>query len=164
MHDKKLWIAGGIDANDLFLSSVAVLDLAVGRMEMKAQSMQRRRAVFSLVEVNGELYAVGGDFGAEGSMSIEKKSNETGEWEVIVGDYEGGGPRFWCASVAVGSKIFVFGGRNLDRTINNDTWDAFDVLTGQWASATIPEESRKMPRDQFTYGRAVFLPALHKLT
>ena len=162
VHDNKLWISGGGDVNRHALRSVEVLDLAVGRMEMRAQSMQRERGGHSLVKVNGELYAGGGDFTliAEGGMSIEKMSNKTGAWQVIVDEYQGGGPRFECAVVAVDSKIFVFGGRNIERTIFNRTWDAFDVSTQQWASATIPKKSRKLPRKQFSGGQAVVLPPL----
>ena len=166
VHDNKLWISGGADVNNHALRSVEVLDLAVGRMEMRAQSMQRERAYHSLVKVNGELYAVGGDctLRAEGGMSIEKMSNKTGAWQVIVDECQGGGPRFYCAVVAVDSKIFVFGGCNADDTIFNRTWDAFDVSTQQWASATIPKKSRKLPRKQFYFGQAVVLPPLIEMS
>jgi hypothetical protein len=116
------------------------------------------------VEVNdGELYAVGGDWTLQAWMSIEKMSNETGAWQLIVDDYEGGGYRIGCSTVAVGSKIFVFGGGNINFTIHNRTWDALDVSTMQWASATIPEESRRLPRDVFFSGQAVVLPPLYEL-
>ena len=88
-------------------------------------------------------------------------NSETGAWQVVVDDYEGGGHRFDCATVAVGSKIFVFGG--LDNRGPNRTWDSFDVLTTHWASATIPEESRRLPLDELASGRAVLLPPLCKL-
>ena len=162
VHDNKLWIAGGRVTDGDWLSSVEVLDLTVGRMEMKAQSMQMERVNFSLVEVNGELYAVGGDPVAEGNMSIEKKSNETGEWEVIVDEYDGG-HRWNCAVVAVGSKIFVIGGVNINNDKANRTWDAYDVLTGQWASATLSKKARRVPRKKIGGGQAVLLPALMEL-
>ena len=162
VHGGKLFISGGLDSNQQ-LSSVEVLDLSVGRMEMRAQSMQRGRAFHTLVEVNGELYAVGGDLLLQSGMSIEKMSNETGAWQLIVDDYEGGGHRIGCATVAVGSNIFVFGGCNVFRTIHNRTWDALDVSTMQWASAIIPEESRRLPRDIFVMGQAVLLPPLYEL-
>ena len=38
----------------------------------------------------------------------------------------------------------MFGGHLGDQ---KSTWNAFDVLTGQWASASMPAENRKLPRD-----------------
>ena len=98
---------------------------------------------------------------------MEKAGKPTGYYrynaqiELIVDDYEGGGHRFYCATVAVGSKIFVFGGGSTDGTISNRTWDALDVSTMEWASATIPEESRRLPRDVFYGGQAVLLEILN---
>ena len=98
-----------------------------------------------------ELYAVGGDIT---SISIEKLDKELGVWRVVA-DGEG---RYGCGAAAVGSKIFVFGSDDgVHKQVHKSTWNAFDVITEQWASASISVEDRRLPRD-FYYGQALTVP------
>ena len=60
-----------------------------------------------------------------------------------------------CGAAAVGSKIYVFGGGG-----HASTWNAFDVTTEQWASASIPVEKRKLSsRSEFYHGKAMTVPS-----
>ena len=113
--NNRLWIAGGMDDFDQIMSTVEVFDPEVGSMVLTHNRMTRRRFHFSLVVVDNELYAVGGDWTLvlDGGLSIEKMENGIdGEWKVVT-EYGGGGPRFESCAVAVGHKIFVLGGASL---------------------------------------------------
>ena len=99
--------------------------------------------------VEDELYAVGGIYG--NYLSIEKLSKVSGTWQVVADIAE---VRYGCGAAAVGSKIYVFGGRG------KSTWNAFDVATQQWASVSIPAEKRKLSsRWAFTHGQAMTVPS-----
>ena len=113
--------------------------------------MTKGRSFFNLVVVEDELYAVGGDGYGSTSISIEKLDKELGVWRVVA---EIGECRHGCSAAAVGSKIFVFGANNV---AHKSTWNAFDVITEQWASASISVGDRRLPRD-FSYGQALTVP------
>ena len=115
--------------------------------------MIKERFTFNLVVVEDELYAVGGDGYDSTSISIEKLDKELGVWRVVA---EIGECRTCCGAAAVGSKIFVFGGND---EVHRSTWNAFDVITEQWASASISVEDRRLPRD-FFYGQALTVPPM----
>ena len=117
------------------------------------QSMTKKRSAFNLVVVEDELYAVGGEGYGSTSISIEKLDKELGVWRVVA---EIGEVRRGCGAAAVGSKIFVFGANNV---VHKSTWNAFDVITEQWASASISVEDRRLPRD-FFYGQALTVPPM----
>ena len=113
--------------------------------------MTKGRHILNLVVVEDELYAVGGD-GYGNNLSIEKLSKASGAWQVVAEIDEN---RWVCSAAAVGSKIYVFGGRG-----HESTWNAFDVTTEQWASASIPAEKRKLSsRSEFYYGKAITVPS-----
>ena len=114
--------------------------------------MVKKRSYLNLLEVEGELYAVGGDHSSS-SVSIEKFDKGLGVWRVVAELDE---DRYCCRSAAVGSKIYVFGGYEGD---HNSTWNAFDVGTGQWASASTPASKRKLSsRGGFSNGQAMTVP------
>ena len=67
--------------------------------------------------------------------------------------------RYGCGAAAVGSKIYVFGGGD-DVDSHSSTWNAFDVGTGQWASASTPASKRKLSfRGGFDAGQALTVPS-----
>ena len=67
--------------------------------------------------------------------------------------------RWGCGVAAVGSKIYLFGGGAYSGE-DRSNWNAFDVGTGQWASASIPVEKRKLSdRDLFSFGGALTVPS-----
>ena len=85
-------------------------------------------------------------------LSIEKLSKVSGAWQVVAEIEE---DRYACGAAAVGSKIYVFGGYG-----HRSTWNAFDVTTEQWASASIPAEKRKLSdRKGFYLGMAITVPS-----
>ena len=114
-----------------------VYDAATNRWE-RAPEMTKGRHVLNLVVAEDELYAVGGDRYVNINLSIEKLSKVSGAWQVVaeIEEY-----RWGCGAAAVGSKIYVFGGYGGG---HESTWNAFDVTTEQWASASIPAEKRKL--------------------
>ncbi len=78
------------------------------------------------------------------SKSIEKLSKVSGAWGIVAALEEGGRSRL--GAVVIGCKIYMFGD---NRGGNNSTWNAFDVLAGQWASVDIPDENRRLPLGYF---------------
>ena len=154
VFQRRIWVAGGDDSHHNTLSSVEVFDAAVNKWE-SAPAMVRDRRHFKLVVVENELYAVGGEWG---SMSIEKLSKFSGAWQMVAEIDE---DRWFCDAAAVGSKIYVFGGSGGDAGGDaNSTWNAFDVGTGQWASASTPASKRKLSsRGGFFAGQALTVPS-----
>ncbi len=65
-------------------------------------------------------------------MSIEKLDKALGVWRIVT---ESGERRDACGAAVLGSKIYVLGGTNGG---HDSTWNAFDVLTNQWASDSSP--------------------------
>ena len=61
--------------------------------------------------------------------TIERLNEDTYTWEKVT-DFPRRRTR--CASVACGSKIFVFGGS--DGGVKMCTWDAYDMESNQWES------------------------------
>ena len=150
----KIWVAGRWDGGESYLSSVEVYDPAVGEWE-RAPDMTKGRVGLTLVAVGDELYAVGVDLHyPKYNLSIEKLSKVSGAWEIITTLEEVG--RSSCSVAVVGSKIYVLGGRCEGLTF---TWNAFDVITKQWASASISDESCVLPRDEFSGGQAISVPS-----
>ena len=87
-------------------------------------------------------------------MSIEKLSKFSGAWQMVAEIDEG---RWDCGAAAVGSKIYVFGGY---ANAHRSTWNAFDVGTEQWASASTPASKRKLSsQGGFYAGQALTVPS-----
>ena len=151
VYDGKLLVAGGIASNRQKLSSVEVLDpFGAGRWEI-APNMIKRRSGLSLLVVKGSLYAVGGDENSE-EISIEKMDRDTKIWQMITLLNVN---RIGSAAVSIGSKIVLLGGSSVEGSEERLTWDAFDLITLQWASQTLSAKTRGLPRNDFYYGCAV---------
>ena len=118
--------------------------------------MTKGRYGLTLVVAGDDLYAVSGDAYEEEyklTLTIEKLSKVSGAWEMVT-TFEG--VRSRCSAAVVGSKIYVFGGR-YERVAH--TWNAFDVINGEWASASMPFENRMLPRDDFSEGQMISVPS-----
>ena len=148
----KVWVAGGHDGGYRRFSSVEVYDPAVGVWK-RAPDMTKERCRLTLMVVGDELYAVCRNQHIE-ELMIEKLSKVSAAWEVVTTLQEG---RLGSSAAVVGSKIYVFGG-GLSR-IQESTWNAFDVLAGQWASVSVSYENRKLPRNDFSVGTAISVPS-----
>lgn len=107
------------------------------------------------------IYAVGGDvmmpsYESEGGPvlgSIEKFNHTTNTWEFVT-DFPS--ERRGIATCAVGSMIYIFGGRAGVSDLS--TWDAFDTITRQWLSSSSSSSTisdLQMPADmECLYGSA----------
>ena len=113
--------------------------------------MIKRRSGLSLLVVKGSLYAVGGDENSE-EISIEKMDRDTKIWQMITLLNVN---RIGSAAVSIGSKIVLLGGSSVEGSEERLTWDAFDLITLQWASQTLSAKTRGLPRNDFYYGCAV---------
>jgi hypothetical protein len=117
--------------------------------------MTKERWFFSLFVFEDELYAVGGD----APTTIEKRNKATKQWQLVA---DCGHDRQCCAAALVGSKIFLFGGRD-----HMSTFDFFDLDSKKWASqdvggAYFDEDKRQLPR-QINWSKAVLItPAAAK--
>lgn len=98
----QIYIAGGRDVNGFELSSVLKYDPI--KMEWKAlPEMNKKRSNVRLVELEGCLYAIGG----EGLDSIEKYDPTVGKWTVMGGMNNQWSSRF--SAVAHNRKLYVLG-------------------------------------------------------
>ena len=61
VFEGRIWVAGGFHNNYYALSSVEVYNAATKKWEV-APNMVKKRSYFNLLEVEGELYAVGGAY------------------------------------------------------------------------------------------------------
>ena len=64
----------------------------------------------------------------------------------------------FIAVVSMGSKIVLLGGNCVEGSEERSTWDAFDVISRQWASSTLSAATRRLPRNDFCVGCAVVVP------
>ena len=76
-------------------------------------------------------------------------------WQVIT---ELNVNRSSSAVVSMGSKIVLLGGNRDEGSEERSTWDAFDVISRQWASSTLSAATRRLPRNDFYGGCAVVVP------
>jgi hypothetical protein len=172
-----LWIAGGQFADcdttsTSSASSVEVYDFKT-KLWTPGPSMTAERIWFRLLVIQDTLYAIGGDVDSKGSSltpSIERLNMRENVWEKVA-DFTK--VRRVFSTSSVGSKIYIFGGRDVNYGTLQD-WDCFDVNTKQWESVSfgnmtdneksqnnsnrIPE-NRKIPRLKFYGGQSVALPA-----
>jgi N-acetylneuraminic acid mutarotase len=175
-----LWIAGGqfadSDNGSSSASSVEVYDLESQKW-VKGPSMIAERIWFRLLVIQDTLYAIGGDVDSKGSSltpTIERLNNRQNVWEKVA-DFTK--VRRVFSTSSVGSKIYIFGGRDINYGTLQD-WDCFDVKTNKWESACYGDmtdvekntnskaighirspEKRKIPRLKFYGGQSVSLPA-----
>lgn len=134
IYKGKVWIAGGCHDNHLVTNSVEIFDPVAQTVEEGPPMLVRRDFAHLFVLFN-VLYAVGGDVDQHGhntTRTIEKYDEEKKEWvHVTVFKTD----RIGFAPTMFGSMIYIFGGESQShREGESDSWDAFDVLTGQWVS------------------------------
>lgn len=177
-----LWIAGGqfadSDSSSSTASSVEVYDIASEKW-VKGPSMIAERIWFRLLVIQDTLYAIGGDVDGKGSSltpTIERLNITQNVWEKVA-DFTK--VRRVFSTSSVGSKIYIFGGRDINYGTLQD-WDCFDINTKQWESTLYTDmtdiekksndnnkvesirspEHRKIPRLKFYGGQSVSLPAV----
>lgn len=177
-----LWIAGGqfadSDTSSSSASSVEVYDLKA-KIWTTGPSMTVERIWFRLLVIGDALYAIGGDVDSKGTSltpTIERLNIRQNIWEKVA-DFTKVRRVFSASSV--GSKIYIFGGRDVNYGTLQD-WDCFDVDSKQWESVCYcgmtdkekinnenkkspnsirSPESRQIPRLKFYGGQSVALPA-----
>lgn len=161
----RIWVAGGIvragsgaDEEEMFTRTTEYLDLDSNGVPGKwtaGPPMVKKRAIdVNLMEVDGVLYAVGGDLmaasyectGEPPIGTIEKLDAATNKWTLVSELPE---RRRGMCKAAADSKIYCFGGRCFNKDLS--TWDAFDLKTGTWLSSDQTE--RNMPGSNL-YGSA----------
>jgi len=123
---------------------------------LQKQRMCIARALFTLLVIDDHVFAVGGDMTPQPvsdpgvtpaplplaetqPLSIERRDNTTGKWEVVTRLNE---LRARCTAVAIEHFIIVLGGGSA----LSSSWNAFNTRTGTWASATLKIDERQMPR------------------
>ena len=137
-----LYVAGGCDASG-GLAIVERYSPAANTWEA-LPSMITARKSFRLVASNGYVYAIGGmrtatvGEAAEGyPMSfVEKYHPETQKWMQLASMQS---PRYGHAAAAVGSLIYVAGGRSFGRSLLRSC-ERLDTATNQWSEAVHPPE------------------------
>ena len=177
-----LWIAGGqfadSDSSSSSASSVEVYDIKSQKW-VRGPSMSAERIWFRLLVIQDTLYAIGGDVDCKGSSltpTIERLNMVQNVWEKVA-DFAK--VRRVFSTSSVGSKIYIFGGRDINYGTLQD-WDCYDVNTKKWESTCYKDmtdiekktnddnkiesirspELRKIPRLKFYGGQSVSLPAV----
>ena len=178
-----LYIAGGqfadSDSTTSSASSVEVYDNDSEKW-VRGPSMIAERIWFRLLVIQDTLYAIGGDVDFKGSSltpTIERLNIVQNVWEKVA-DFTT--VRRVFSTSSVGSKIYIFGGRDINYGILQD-WDCFDINTKKWESTLYKDmteiekktnndskseslirspERRKIPRLKFYGGQSVSLPAV----
>ena len=138
----QLWVAGGqFSGADAEVGSpeyvtsrhVEYYDAAAQRWQV-GPPMTAERIWFRLLVVRGALYAVGGDVDGTGKSlipTIERLDAVSNRWEKV-GEFRE--VRRVFSTSAVDTKIYVFGGRDVNYGTLQD-WDCFDCVTCEWESA-----------------------------
>lgn len=144
-----LWLCGGqlgtlpaTAFQPLYTNTVEIYD-PKSHSFMMGPPMLQLRMWFKALVINNELYIIGGDVKQTGNSitpSIEKLSTPGGAFEYVAVFPSN---RRLFSVTAVGSKIFVFGGRD-ENFAPIDKWDLFDTETKSWASAS-PSASSQPP-------------------
>lgn len=131
-YDGKVWILGGqLEGQQRHSNECLLYDPLTYEFEIGPPSKVDR--VWSRVFVlNKQLFVVGGDNVSSKSLpSIETYDKNDKCWKIVTYFPT---PRKLYASVASGTKIYVFGGRD-ENYCNIDTFDIFDVTTKIWSCA-----------------------------
>ena len=125
----KLWIVGGhFEGEETHSNSVEIMDISTNSIS-PGPPTSVSRIWPRLLLVEGQLYAVGGDtLASRGTPSIEVYDTTTTSWRVLTFF---NAPRKLFSSVAVGTKIYIFGGKD-ESYCNITTFDVYDTHTGLW--------------------------------
>ena len=110
----------------------------------------------------GFIFGRGNEERDDFSQTIEKLSKDSGEWEMVATIEERLSPHNanLCSAAAMGSTIYLFeNGLGHTTTLQNTTWNSFNVLTGEWASSSTPAENRQLPQDDAAICLAITVPA-----
>jgi hypothetical protein len=164
IFEGKIFVCGGWGTEGL-LDSVEVFDPTTGIWQIEG-NMTKGRCKFSLFVYKNVLYAVGGDR-YRIPTTIEKR-NKNGRWQHVAGSeqrqYDHGYEcsRYGCASMLIGSKIFLFGGQS-----RRSTFDYFDLDTKKWASKDVgckysDKINRQLPHQVFHCKAVLITPHVFK--
>lgn len=111
-----------------------------------------------LLTSQGRLFAIGGDsLVTKSSPSIEVYDSAAGIWKVVTYFKS---PRKLFSSVAVGTKIYIFGGKD-EAYCNIATFDVYDISTDTWCCpdegthAGISKNNNSIPSEHFHGGQAI---------
>ena len=140
-HQGKIVLAGGIDSNLEYLTSIEVFDPHMGIWQEEgnlARPGDFDAGVQVIMSINNNLYAIGS--GYTKGMWIETRDEHTGKWLIIGSLQEGCGNRCGCAIVACETTIYFIGGGTssmmMNNTNNESSWNSFNMDTCTWASET----------------------------
>ena len=144
----KLWIAGGFCFDKTITkwsctSTVEIFDISTEKWET-GPCMVARRDFPNLLICNDKLYAIGGDVdsvGNQATRTIEMFNEKTNRWELVANFKD---DRKGFSTCAVGSKVYVFGGKD-SQSYNMNTWDCYDVEHRVWESDVKQDVFLKMP-------------------
>jgi len=100
----RLYVAGGWDLPNHMLGSVEAYDPKINKWVV-CPEMVRKRAIFNLLIVNDELYAIGGEVLTTNGISIEKRL-ANGKWELVTEIKE---LRTYCCCSVMNGKIYLLG-------------------------------------------------------
>jgi N-acetylneuraminic acid mutarotase len=142
--DDKIYVIGGVGADNQPTTSVEVYDPTTGRWA-ECASMPTARAGFGASAVGGKIYAVGGTTtGLDGIAVVEAYDPATDTWTRKA---DMPTPRQALSVITVGGRVYAIGGGGLDRpddgresvdpTVTGtdfSTVEVYDPQTDTWAT------------------------------
>lgn len=143
----ELYIAGGVcDEESNHSSSVMKYEESSDEW-VSVASMVNARSNFKLIELNGALYAVGGDY----ESTIEMFSDN--EWKVVA---KFNTPRRNFTATSNGSQIMILGGRD-KRNQFLSSFEVYNSVDGQSTEVM----NNEVPGDAgFVFGQAIMSPPM----
>ena len=73
-------VAGGRDSGGNYFKSTEIIDMATKKKSF-GEEMEKKRALFHLLSIDGNLFAVGGRDGGNYLADVEEFVEETGTWK-----------------------------------------------------------------------------------
>lgn len=117
-----------------------------------------RGALAVAVTIGGQIHALGGATGFGGASALSPRHEvfdpADRAWSRLADLPD---PRDHLAAAALGSTVYVVGGRKLSLTTNSSRLDAFDLESGEWSDGAAPMPTARGGLAAATAGPRIFV-------
>lgn len=126
-----IWVAGGLVTGQF--TATNSVEVLIGTNFVLGPPMLRKRLQPTLLVIDGELYAVGGDMeGTSQSVCSIERFDEVKETWMFVTFFPEPRRRTKCSVSSCEQRIYVFGGSDGSTLLTS--WDYYDIRGKFWAS------------------------------
>ncbi|XP_055909484.1 kelch-like protein 5 [Eupeodes corollae] len=134
INEQIIFVGGKANANGILSSSSSVECLNIGTMEWsELPSMQQSRHQCAVVELNGEMYAIGGYSTHNMLNTVEKYDFSTGEWQYVA-------PLVHYIRIA---EAQVLNGRIYVLDVASRVMQCYNPTTNKWSLTSVKTEASK---------------------